>query len=278
MNLRLLLLCLASAFLLADLVSCSKELRTMNKYGTKGSIAQKDTAAMFFMNRKDYDKAAIILEEIVPLTATTQRGEDLLRNLALAKYNTGEYIMATYYFDQYLKRFPASKFTEEAAFLQAYAYFKQSDPYFLDQIYSDKAAESLQNFINAYPQSSHAKEVNEYLNELRERKATKAFEGAKLYFNLSNYKSSVYAFQSFMQEFPDSRYRQEAHFLMVKSAVLLAKQSTDAKKENRYKDAIEYYQKFIDKYPGSIYRKEAEGLYDEAKRGLELFLKDKKVQ
>lgn len=266
MNFRIISL---SIMLVVGLVSCSKEVRVMNKYAKKGSIMQKDTAAMFFMRRKDYDKASLILEELVGVTTTTSRNEELLRSLAFAKYELKEYVMATYYYDKYLTSYPNSSHAEEAAFLQAFCFYEQSDPYFLDQAYTTKAMESLQTFLNDYPKSDHSKAASEYLNELRERKATKAFETARLYNKTGNYKAAVYSLQTFMDEFPDSKYRELAQFLLVKSAVSLGHQSIDSKKENRYKDGIEYYQKFIDKYPGSQYRKDAENLYEEAKKSLE---------
>lgn len=269
MNFRKTLIFFLSISFFLGLVSCSKELRTMNHYAKKGTISQKDTAAMYFMRRKDYDKASIMLEELVGIMKNTARGEELLRSLAFAKYKLKENVMATYYYDQYLREYPNSDHAEEAAYLQAYCFFDQSDPYFLDQSYTIKAMESLQNFLNQYPKSEHSAEASRYLSDLRERMATKSYENARLYHKLSNYKSAVYSLQTFIQEYPDSKYREYAQYLLVQSAVSLAAQSVDAKKENRYLDAIEHYTKFIDKFPASQYRKQAEDEYDRAKKGLE---------
>ena len=103
---------------------------------------------------------------------------------------------------------------------------------------------------------------------MREKQAHKAFEQAKLYLKVSNYKAALEAFQVTMREYPDSRYREEAQFLLVKSAVLLADNSVIVKKKNRYLDGVDFYTKFIDKYPNSVFIREAENLYDRAKRNL----------
>jgi outer membrane protein assembly factor BamD len=71
-----------------------------------------------------------------------------------------------------------------------------------------------------------------------------------------------------MQGYPDSRYREEAHYMLVRSAYNLAEMSIRSKKKNRYLDAIEWYEEFIDKYPNSVYKKEAENIYAKAKKGL----------
>jgi len=46
------------------LSSCSKETRKYRKYSLKGSVAEKDSAAFFFYEQEDYEKAAFLFEEI----------------------------------------------------------------------------------------------------------------------------------------------------------------------------------------------------------------------
>ena len=38
--------------------ACNKELKKYNTYSRKGSIAQRDSAAFYFYERKSYEKAA----------------------------------------------------------------------------------------------------------------------------------------------------------------------------------------------------------------------------
>ncbi len=209
------------------------------------------------------------MEELIGIMKTTPRGEEMMRDMAFAKFMMKEYVMASYYYDQFLRSYPNGKYAEDAMFMESYCFYLNSDPSFLDQSYTTKAMESLQNFLNTYPKSGRAGEASKYLTELRERKATKDFNQAKLYFNISNFKAAVYSLQTFVQEFPDSKFREEADFLVVKSAVLLAEQSIETKKINRFKDAIEYYEKFVDRYPKSFFRKDAEVLYEKARKGLE---------
>ncbi|MBX7243300.1 MAG: outer membrane protein assembly factor BamD [Bacteroidia bacterium] len=255
--------------LMTGLLSCSKEVRVMNKYAKKGTIAQKDSAAAFFYKRKDWDKSSILMEELIGIMKTTPRGEEMMRDMAFAKFMMKEYVMASYYYDQFLRSYPNGKYAEDASFMESYCFYLNSDPSFLDQSYTTKAMESLQNFLNNYPKSARAGEASKYLTELRERKATKDFNQAKLYFDISNHKAAVYSLQTFVQEFPDSKFREEAEFMIVKAAVLLADQSIESKQVNRYKDAVEYYEKFIDRYPKSFYRKDAELIYEKARKALE---------
>lgn len=258
------------------MTSCTRQARLMAKYAKKGNVQEKDSAAMYYVEHRNYDKASFLLEELMGLTRTTPRYEEILRKYAMCKYNMHEYLMATYFFDQYLAQYPTSKYAEEFAYLQAYSFYLQSDPYFLDQVYSQKAAESLQAYILNYPNSKHIKEAEGYLSELYGRKVMKAFEQAKLYYKVYNYKAAVSSLQSFMDAYPDSKYKEEANFLLVKSAYELSLESIEVKKVNRFKDAIEFYQKFMEKYPNSIYKKEAVALYDLMKKGLEKAETEKK--
>lgn len=259
------------------LESCSKEYRQYTKYTKKGNITQKDSAAVYFYKRKEFEKASFLIEELLPVVKGTAREEELLYYYAYAKYGLSEFVMASYYFEQFTVKFPNSKKAEECLFMEAKCFYDQSDPHYLDQTYTTKAMVQLQGFINAYPESERVAVASKYLTELRERKAVKAFDQAKLYYKVYEFKSAVQALQVFMEEYSDSKYREEAQFLMFKSSVYLADASVDIKKENRYLDAIEYYQKFIDKYPHSAFIKDAESLSKHAQKGLEKIRSAKKV-
>ena len=109
--------------------------------------------------------------------------------------------------------------------------------------------------------------ANELMTELRERLAKKAFENANVYYKIQNFRAATKAFEVMIQEFPDSRYREQAQYLWFKSAADLADNSIFSKKKNRYLDALDLYERFVDKYPASPYLKEAENAYVKAKKG-----------
>ena len=248
--------------------SCSKELRKYNTYARKGSIQERDSAAFYFYERESYEKAGYLFEELMRLARGGHRGPEYLYHFAYSKYKQGLFISASYYFDQFTKQYPSHPKTEEAAYMVAYCYYQQADPHYLDQTYTKKAIEQFQVFVNIYPASEKVPEANVLVQNLWERLAQKEFEQAVLYFKLENYKASVEAFRVFMRSYPDSRYREESHFMLFKSAVKLADVSTDRRMRNRYLDAIDIYENFTARYPNSPYLREAEGLYDKTQRYL----------
>lgn len=268
MKLQSLLLVLSLPFLLG-LIACNEDYRKNTQYSRKGSIAEKDSAAIYFYEvRKDYDKAGFLFEELRNSYRGQERAKKMLYYFADCKYQTGFYVLAAYYYDQYAKQYPSDPLTEECIFKVGYCYYLQSAPYYLDQEFTNKTIGQLQLFINAFPQSDKREEASNLITEMREKLAQKDFEAAKLYYNISRYKAAVSSLEVFVQQFPDSRYREEAQYLRFESLVLLAENSISSKKKNRYLDAIEYYEKFVDRYPNSVYLKDAENLYAKAKKSL----------
>jgi outer membrane protein assembly factor BamD len=133
----------------------------------------------------------------------------------------------------------------------------------LDQQSSTDAIKQFQLFVNKYPESTRVADCNKYIDELRFKLETKAYDNARLYYKMQDYKSAVVSLGNVVKDFPASIYREECLFLMLKSAHFYAGNSIETKKEERYKNAIEYYAKLLDAFPQSRYKKEAEKIVDD---------------
>jgi outer membrane protein assembly factor BamD len=254
--------------LLLLLGGCSKEYRQYSQYSRKGTLAQKDSAAFYFYERGDYEKAAFLLEDLQAAYRGTDRARTILYHYASAKYHSHLYVVAAYYFEQYTQMFPADEKAEECTYMVAHCYYLESAPHYLDQEFTKKAISQFDLYLNAFPFGSKTDEAEKSMEELEERLAHKAFEAARLYYNLENYKAANTSFEAMIQEYPASRYREEAQYMRFKSAVSLAEISVRNKRKNRYLDALDLYEAFVDKYPNSTFLKEAESLYVKTKREL----------
>jgi len=269
MNKRKLFLSVSTLFFLSTLFfSCSKEVRKYRKYSLKGTVAQQDSAAFFFYNREDYEKSAVLFEGLLGYYRASTRYQEILYYLAYSRYNQKRYLQASSHFEQFTKQFPSAERTEECAYMLALCYYNLSYPYYLDQSPTLKAMDQLQYFIVSYPYSDHVEQCNQYLSSLRERLAKKSLEQARLYYKTEDYIGAVTSFEVMIQEFPDSRYREEAQYMWFRSAAALADVSTQRRKENRYKDAIDLYEEFVDRYPNSPFIKDAEQVYAKVKLNL----------
>lgn len=233
------------------------------------NIAEKDTAAMYYFNKKKYDQAVFLFDELRGIYRGTPRAEEMYYYYAYCRYYLGELLSAAVYFEDFIRQFPQSKHTDDFQYLHAKCYYLLSDPHYLDQKYTYKAIDKMQLYISRYPESSRKEQCQEIITELRERLARKAFEKASLYQKIGYHRAAVEAYQVMMDKFPDSKYREEAQFNLVQSGVDLAGISTKGRKRERYEEAIAYYRRFEARYPESQYIKQAESLRDFASRNLE---------
>jgi len=99
---------------------------------------------------------------------------------------------------------------------------------------------------------------------MRNKLVEKSYLNAKLYYNLGDYKASIIALKNSLNEFPDTKYREELLFLILKSTYLLADNSIQSKRKQRFQDTIDEYFTFISEFPESNYKKEAQKMYEMA--------------
>lgn len=229
--------------------------------------------AIEYYEKKDYTRAMPLLEELVTVMRGTARAEKIHYYFAQTNFAIEDYLLASYHFKDFARTYPQSKWVEEATYLSAYCFYLTSPPYSLDQSNTISAVQEMQVFINLYPQSSHLAECNEIIDKLRLKLENKAFDISKLYYNTANYQAAIVAFNNFQKDFPDSKFREEAGYLQVKSAHLLAINSIETKMPERLKNTQDLCQKYLDTYPKGRYHNAAESIFESSKR---MSLKSKK--
>ena len=224
--------------------------------------------AVEYYKDKDFFRANSLFEELLTIYKGTMRAEEVYYYYAYCYYGQQEYILAGYHFRNFAKTYPYSKHTEECQFLGAYCYFLNSPVPSLDQSNTYKAINELQLFINKYPNSTRISECNELIDKLRNKLETKSFNNSKLYFNLGNYKAAITSLKNSLKEYPDSKYRENLLFLILKSSYLLAENSIEKKKKERYQSTINEYHALISEYPDNRYLKESQKMYEHSVKEL----------
>jgi outer membrane protein assembly factor BamD len=222
--------------------------------------------AIEYYEKKDYTRALPLLEELVTVMRGTARAEKIHYYFAQTNYAIEDYLLASYHFKDFARTYPQSQWVEEATFLSAYCFYLTSPPYSLDQSNTISAVQEMQVFINLYPQSSHLPECNQIIDKLRLKLENKAFDISKLYYNTANYQAAIVAFNNFQKDFPDSKYHEEAGYLQVKSAHLLAINSIETKMPERLKNTQDLCQKYLDTFPKGKYHSAAESILEASKR------------
>ena len=217
-------------------------------------------AAKQYYEKEDYLKAQSLYELVIPYYRGREEAEDLFYKFAYTHYNTGQYILASHYFNSFSKTFYNSPKKEECEFMAAYSNLQLSPNHRLDQSYSEKAIEEFQNFTNRYPNSERVAECNQIIDDLRLKLELKAFEQGQLYYNLNNYLSAISAFDNMLKDYPDSDKAETVRYLILKSSHEWAKNSIYTKKRERFNETLKRYKQFKSKYPNSEKIKEADDI------------------
>lgn len=150
-----------------------------------------------------------------------------------------------------------------------------SPDYNLDQTDTYLAKENLEMFANYYPKGEHIEEVNVMLDSVRNKLALKDFSIAMMYYRTKNYKSAQIAFQNLMKDYADSKYVEEALFIMMKNNYEYAMKSVEAKKLERFQMVIDVKNKLKAKYPTSPYLAEAEKISNEVEKRMAKLIAEK---
>jgi outer membrane protein assembly factor BamD len=224
----------------------------------------KYSEAMRYYKEENYTRSAALFDQIAMVYRGTSQADTIYYYQAMSYFHQRDYILAGHYFRQFARTYGGSPFVEEAEFMGAYCYYLQSPRPSLDQSNTVQAIQAFQLYLIKYPESERAEKVEGYINELRNKLVEKSYMSAKLYFDLEDYKASLVALNNSLYKFPDTKYREEIMFMLVKSSYLLAYNSVRSKQKERYQDTIDEYYSFASEYPESKFMKEAQRLYKNA--------------
>lgn len=232
------------------------------------NIEAKYNAAIRYYDKKDYQRAVALFEELIPYVRGTKRAEKVYYYYCYCNYYIQDFETAATQFENFVTTFPNSEYAEECAYMHAYCYYMDSPIYSLDQESTYKAINQFQLFINKHPQSNRIEKCNGIIDQLRFKLETKEFQIAKLYYDLKDYKASAVAFKNVIADYPASKYKEEAMFLIVKSNYLLATISTERRKEERYRQAVLTYGEYKDNFVTIRFAKEAKEINDDCVKAL----------
>ncbi|MEC5394661.1 outer membrane protein assembly factor BamD [Bergeyella sp. RCAD1439] len=223
--------------------SCNKAFDDAMKSADKDFILK--TANSYFEQKK-WTQAISLYERLPKLVAGTDDAKTVIFNTAFANYYDKQYRVAGHHFKNFSVTFPDDPRAEEAAYMSALCYYEGSLDYNLDQSNTELAINELQNFLNKYPNSERSKNINTLIEELSYKQEFKAYENARQYFKMAEYKAADVAFENVLEDFPSTKLRFTIYEYILKSKYELAINSLYDKKEDRLESALAYA-KFIEK-------------------------------
>lgn len=243
---------------------CRSEFERIRTSGDPELLYSK---ANEYYEQGDYLKAQTLYELVISSFRGREQAESISFRYAYTYYYLEQYLLAAYYFKNFAQTYGASRFREEAEYMAAYSNYQLSPNFRLDQTYSEKAIEALQEFINLYPNSERVAEANRLIDEMRAKLELKAFESAKLYYDLNQYQSAIRSFENVLKDYPETRNAEEIRYLVIRSAYLWATNSFVERQQERFREAVELAGEFLERYNSSTYKSEvSQMLADSQKR------------
>jgi outer membrane protein assembly factor BamD len=254
-----------SVVLMMVLGSCKSKFEKL-KAGNDN--LKKYQEAIKLYNKKEYTKALELFDDLAPRYRGREAAEDLFYYYAYTNYKLKDFTSARYQFKNFAENYQSSPKAEECRFMAAYCFYLDSPNFTLDQENTSKAIEALQLFINLYPKSDRVAEASKLIQDLRDKLEDKAYANSKLYLTIQDYQSAVIAFGNTLRDYPDTKYAEELEYLTIQAQYLYAKNSAEARQEERYNQAISFADQFTEKYPSSKYLKETAGLKKDSQQGI----------
>jgi len=248
------------------LYSCSEYEKVLKS----SDFEYKYRKALQYYNKKDYARAITVFEQIVNYYRASSKGDSVIYFFAQSYYGDGDYLMAAHYFGQISENYARSPFVEEADYLSGYCYYLMSPRPSLDQENSNLAKVAFQKFIYKHPESQYIPECKRLIQEIDEKLAAKAYLNAKLYYDLGYYKAAIVALRNCLNQYPNTKYREDLMFMLLDSNYLLAINSIPEKQKERFQSTLDEYYSFISDFPNSKYDKSVNKIYKRSKEALGL--------
>lgn len=253
----------ALVLLSAGVFSCKGQFDTLLE---SGSADEKFDAAFAYFNAGRYSRAAKLFESLAVLTGGTERDDTVQFYWGLSNYRGKDYYTAETNFERFLREFPRSPFAAQAEFLHVNCLYKSTLRYELDQTPTYKALTALNEYLIGHMDDINADACRRMIDDLNGRLDKKAFENARLYYKMEDYKASRVAFRNILKDDAENRYREDILYYTAMSSYKFAALSVPSMQKERFLVFIDDYLNFIGEYPESAHRKELDVLYEKVKR------------
>ncbi len=244
-------------------VSCASQYDALL---ASNDVDAKYKAAFEYFEKGRYQKAAALFESMSLLTERTRRADTVQFYWGLSNYRGRDFYTAETNFERFLNEFPGSPFASQAEFLHVNCLYKSTLRYELDQTPTYKALTALNQYLAKHIESVNADACRRMIDDLEERLDKKAFENARLYYKMEDYKAARVALRNVLKDDSDNRYREDILYYTAMASYKFASLSVSSKQKERFLVFTDDYLNFIGEYPESSYRKELDALYEKVKK------------
>jgi outer membrane protein assembly factor BamD len=253
------------AFLMLIVIwGCSEYQQVLNSKDNE----KKFQKAKEYYNNDEFQKALTLFDDIRTYYRGTERGQKIAYYFAYCQYGVGAFRVAAFRFKSYYESYSRSDKAEDALYMHAFCLYKQSPRIELYQKPTKEAISAFKLFLDKYPNSDRVPECNKYMDKLEAKLRRKAFEKAKLWYKILDYKAAITSLKNLLDKYPSIENREKVEFLIVDSYWQVAEKSVISKKEERYKKTFQKAKDFLETYPASKHKEAVEKIRNQAQENL----------
>lgn len=256
---------LALAVLAFAVTSCKTEYEILLE---GNDVDAKYAAAFDYFNQGKYSRSSQLFESLATVSGGTERDDTVQYYWGLSNYRWKDYYTAETNFSNFLSNHPLSPFAQDAYYYRIDCMYRETLRYELDQKPTNLAVAAISQYLSSYPDTPYRTICNHMLDDLGERLDKKAFENARLYYKMEDYKAAITAFRNVLKDDADNIYREDILYTLAMASYKYASMSVPEKQKERYLVFVDDYLNFIGEYETSEYRHELDGLYKKAQKYL----------
>jgi outer membrane protein assembly factor BamD len=204
--------------------------------------------AMAYYNDGDFLKAQGEFQRVVysfpgqPFVDTAQY------YLAMSYYNIVSFPEAIGEFKRLLQAYPSSPLADDAQYYVGMSHFNESPGFTKDQTETYAAIDEFGVFLDRFPSSQYAQDVQSRLDTLYDKLARKLFKSGHLYLKLNDYEPALIYFEQVRDNYPQTEWAKMAMYYTGEAQFKLGRQS----------DALETFQNFVAAFPDHKLTKKAQ--------------------
>jgi len=172
-----------------------------------------------------YYKAIDDFNFVVLNSPGSEFADDAQLYIGDANFNLEQYVVAASEYRRLLRRYPESPLVEQAQYKLGMCFVKLSPKYKLEQNYTHQAIETMQNFLEEFPNSTYKDEITGLIDQLRAKLAHKRYSNAHLYYVLRQYDSAIIYLDELLEQYYDTPWANRARLLKAKSLVKLGREA-----------------------------------------------------